>query len=633
MAKHLIPEGFVLERPSVNAELPPGFVLEDGSPSINELSFGQSRSATTEEILSTPPDTGLGATEALLQGATFGFSDEIESLIAAGGATAVNAFRKFAENQGPISTQDPTFPENLSQARTEIRQEQKQFTKENPKTALALNVAGGLSTGVASINALRAVGAPITGIKSVLTAGAGLGGLSGAGFAEGDESLAGAIVEGAATGLAFGGLLSGVGAAGKALFRRLAPGVKNRISELAKASGLTPSEIATRLKALGPRAVIADVNDVFKRAADVAASRLGPTSRLVKELLRRDETQFGRIIEPIRKTLGGSAAQAKTINQLKDIRIKESSPLYEKAFKTVLQPTRKLVDLLSRPETKKAWGKAKSLGKSDPDVDINTLGSADTPSFRGWQDITEILSNRASALARKGKFKAAKTISRLRQSILDELDTQSPDFAQARALWSSTKRADDMVEIGGKFLKMSAGQIDEALSTMSASDKTFFRLGMGDAIEQRLAKAGDTTDIGRMFRNQAFRDKAVAAFPDKKSAVDFINTVKAETIKKATANAVGKGSQTQPRQVAQKQLEGGKRLDTHGGTVGFFSGLLPSFGKAKPGTVQELGELLLSQDQATQRGAIQLMAAGGVKPPLFNQTPISQGAAALAGDF
>jgi len=117
-----------------------------------------------------------GASQSLLQGATLGFSDEIQSFIAA----AVAA---------PFIS-DKTFSQLMVDARTSFREENEQFKEENPKTALGLEIAGGLATGGLAaggkVAAAKTVGgAIIQGAKT----GAAIGTAAGAGFADEEDFL------------------------------------------------------------------------------------------------------------------------------------------------------------------------------------------------------------------------------------------------------------------------------------------------------------------------------------------------------------------------------------------------------------------------------------------------------------
>jgi len=126
----------------------------------------------------TQPDQSFagGVGQELLQGATLGFSDEIQSFIAAAVASP------FIE--------DKTFGQIMQDARKSFRDQQEQFREENPNTALGAQIAGGLATGGTGLakTGLATGGKTLAGTagKSALGAGA-VGTAAGAGFADEDE--------------------------------------------------------------------------------------------------------------------------------------------------------------------------------------------------------------------------------------------------------------------------------------------------------------------------------------------------------------------------------------------------------------------------------------------------------------
>jgi len=144
-----IPEGFKIE-----SNIPEGFTVERKGQFTPEP-FTQTEQDNTPGLVS-------GGSQSFLQGATLGFADEIQSVIAA----AVAA---------PFIS-DKTFGQLMMDARKSFREQNDAFKKENPRTALGLELAGGLTTG----------------------------GLAGGGKVAGAKSLGGAIVQGAETGAAIG---------------------------------------------------------------------------------------------------------------------------------------------------------------------------------------------------------------------------------------------------------------------------------------------------------------------------------------------------------------------------------------------------------------------------------------------
>lgn len=617
-------------------------LLEGDSPpsefEIEQIFAQRERLAADMQVPLQPRvDTTVGqaAAQGLAQGAFIGLADEITGNLVGGAAKVAGDPRPFTDIRDEV-----------------IDAEQANFqaaVRDRPAITAASGLVGGAVTakpvmgvtgklGAIARPALARAGINVApkGIAAMTAQGATVGAAAGAGAAPGGQRLEGATI-GAALGAGLGLTISGIPALASAGKNRLAPGLENRLRAIGEQSGLTPAQMESRLAALGPDAVFADVADVFRMTADVAATRLGPTASKVQSLIRRDEGQFGRLMEPIRRMLGGNDAAANTISELKNIRQTQASPLYERAFDQGLRPTNRLTDLLNRPETRKAWTRVKNIGRSDPDVDVAALGDAD-PSFRGWQAITEQLNSRVDSLKRGGNpdLKSAGTVGRLRQAILAELDEQSPNFQQARALWAGTKQADDMLDLGSKVLKTSPGEIKESVALMSEADKAFYRMGVGRAIEERLATANDTSDLARIFRNEAFREKVGIIFPDKSAADDFLATVRAESIKKRTSRGVGENSITAQRLAVEKQLKGAAIGPEDLSRAGIARRAMSGLGAPRERTIQGIGNLLISQDPADQQRLLQIMSGIGGRAPsgiaraIPGATTVGAGAAGIA---
>lgn len=150
---------------------------------------------TVEVGAKVPYSKGAETARAGLQGLSLGFADELEAAL----------------RSGAISGQE------YETIRDQLRAKQEAFAKENPKTALAAEVVGGLATPLGVFG--TAAKAPSI-LKSAVT-GAGLGGIQGAGKSTSGEDLAGDIVSGTLTGGGFG---AGAGAIGAAIAPQLQKG-------------------------------------------------------------------------------------------------------------------------------------------------------------------------------------------------------------------------------------------------------------------------------------------------------------------------------------------------------------------------------------------------------------------------
>lgn len=142
----------------------------------------------------------------LAQGVSFGFADEIAGGVGAAGNSVYDFFS---------GGDSGSFSDNYDRIRDKWRSDNEAFSKRNPKTALAAEIAGGLLTGgagAARVGALR--GAQTIGRLAGL--GAVQGTIAGAGHSKA-EDLKGVTKDAAIGGLLGGGLGAATPAIGRAV--------------------------------------------------------------------------------------------------------------------------------------------------------------------------------------------------------------------------------------------------------------------------------------------------------------------------------------------------------------------------------------------------------------------------------
>ena len=533
-------------------------------------------------------ESGLrGGARALAQGAAFGFQDEAAGLM---GAAA--------------SMVDPRVQAGPAEVYRDIQQSeqaaQNQFAEQNPGANLALQVAGGIANPASRL---------VAGMDP-MKAGAIAGAVTGAGNAQGtgvaDTALGAGV--GVGTGVVFGAAAQGIGQA----WNKMAPGVKGRMVALAKSTGMSPQQLSERLRAFGPAGTIADLTDNTRDAAGTLAAKLGLAKQRIQAYERRAEQAFGRLMQPIVRSMGSRAQGVQTEAQLRAALEQQASPLYNQAFQQPIQMTPGLRDLFSRPSVQAAWRRTARVGADDLQVPLEQLKNGQLPSFRGWQYVTELLYDKQAALYKAGASKEARLVGDLRRSILGELDAQSPAFQQARSIWSSAKTAEDSLALGESFMRDSVDKVIDTVQALDPGDLPFYRIGVGRALQAKLETLNDNADITRALRNPAFRAKLRTAMGDDELAFDFINSVRVEQEFQKTFNQMSRQSATAGRQQIEKQLGGnamiGQAADASGrGLFDTARDLLKNATGPREQTMQTLADMLTTQDPARQRVAIALM--------------------------
>lgn len=135
---------------------------------------------------------------------------------------------KILKAQKERKTSEVDAKENTEyrQIRDQLRGQSKEFERQNPKTALALEIAGGIATPALGMGALKGA-STLAKVGTGALQGGLFGGLYGAGAAEEKEDMFGDAAKNAAIGGVMGGLFSGIGSA-------LAPKIQKGASQLTK---------------------------------------------------------------------------------------------------------------------------------------------------------------------------------------------------------------------------------------------------------------------------------------------------------------------------------------------------------------------------------------------------------------
>jgi hypothetical protein len=178
---------------------------EDALTQLQSQLGGQTQQPEPTQPQQEPQSVSRTALDQGLQGATFGFADEVTDRVGAGIASLAT---------------DESYDDLLKEARGNTKERFQQQFEQNPGTAIASNIGGALLTGgagastkagAATTNMLRSGGLGARVAKGAV-AGASSGALYGAGSSDEGHRLEGAG-QGAIYGAAIGGAIPAVGAA------------------------------------------------------------------------------------------------------------------------------------------------------------------------------------------------------------------------------------------------------------------------------------------------------------------------------------------------------------------------------------------------------------------------------------
>jgi hypothetical protein len=560
-------------------------------------------------------DTGVGrmyygVSDALKQGMTLGFSDELAG---------------FAGGVGSLLTGEG-YSTGYESGRDTERARLKEFKSEHPVAATTAEVAGGFLT-AAPVATGAAVGTPAWrvvhgaatqpaianpalstagGIARSAGAGAVMGGAAGFGSAEGgvEDRLAGAGI-GATLGGVLGGGIPLVAAAARPIVGKVAhalglrdAGEKARMQLLRafERDGITPEDALRRLndwqmQGAKPEMLIDLGGENVRGLARAAAGVPGEAkNRAVEVLTTRQGGQAARVGEDVAQAYGRPGNFYDVSDDLMRARTTQAAPLYQQAFErhTAVSSDR-LRELLDDPvmrdglrrglELQRIEARARGQQFRPNDYAITNFDDAGNPVMgevpnlrlldaakRGLDDI--LSEARAERMARGTPMsQRERAIDEFRHAYVAEIDNllggaTSPDnlYAQARAAWSGPSRSLDAMNLGRRIFNEDAEITARAIQRLPEGDREFFRAGVVQALRDKINNTQDGSNVVRsFFRNQAMRDKLAATFDNPQDFRRFQAALEREGRMFQNARDVSPrtGSQTDPRgrEIADMEID------------------------------------------------------------------------------
>lgn len=486
-----------------------------------------------------------GLAREVAQGATFGWSDELEAMMRGG-----------------------DYEENLAR----IRAQQQQFKEQNPWSAGVGELAGAVAVpGVAAAKGLHAAAKAVPRAAKAITenvprwarwgtVGAGEGALYGAGAAE-EDRLAGAA-EGAA-------LAGGVGAVapkaievGKRILTPLWKAVSSTpkgtaeglVREALERSNLTPDEAMAALRDMGDDAMLADLSPylqslMYQTQRGVSASR-GDIHSALKARRGGDQAS---ILTSAREELGVDPDNfAAFMDELDAARADKAAPFYKRAHAQSVPQTEELLGILDRvPEA--AYKELHKIARARGD-DLDAMPDVEKLDYvkRGLDSLID--------KAFSGGDSVSKTYGRelmqVRSDLLDYVDNAVPDFAKARGIYAGASRLMDAAKFGRNVFKADEDEIIELVRKMGDSERLAFRQGFARAIRDRVERAGETGNAVKRLINSTGTKRIIrAAFDDEEQADRFLKKLSDRLTMNETYDVALGGSQTHDRFAAEYQLE------------------------------------------------------------------------------
>lgn len=491
--------------------------------------------------------------EAVFQGATLGFGDEIRAGLE---GTAAGLHGEDA-NQ--------TYDKTLHNARYSLDS----YRKDNPLASVAGEILGGvLVPGIGFNQAMRASTA-LGKYGGLALAGAGTGAVTGFGSERGGLEnrlggatqgavmggiLAPAIVAGAnLVGKGVNTLLDSTGLSSSARTETLAD---RKILQALERSGYSPDDAMKALddiRASGADVpALADLGESTRRLTSAAARVPGKGADVAADFVEtRQAGQGARATSFFEDLLGTDKSATSFLDDLNKTQKMAATPLYEKALAS--DATVDTGPLLRKieGELRDAVGPQEAalkrvagfLVRSNADGDL--VPKTDIASLHKVKiGIDGLIENAGTdtAIGRAGK----RTLLDLKNDLLAMMDKAEPTYAEARSVWAGAMDLEDAVNAGREAFKVSPEAIASTYKALPPSAQPAFRIGLLDAIKETVGRQGDGINkVRTLFGNPRIREQFAAVLsPDEyASLAKYMGAEK--TMFKAGAEILGNSKTAQ----------------------------------------------------------------------------------------
>jgi hypothetical protein len=569
------------------------------------------------------------ARQTLGQGLALGFGDEIEG-----------AFRGIYE----AATSGKSYKDAVNEGIEYARAQNKAFETQNPKSALAMQVGGGLLTGLAGGGRALAAKGLRMGAKAARGAGVGavVGSATGAGMAEGgvtDRILPAAT--GAALGAVTGGVLPvAMAGAGKLIspIRGMIPGGSRRQAEglfrnTAAEDAMTSGTLRRGLDDIGPLSVVADVGEQStKDLARFTGTKFGGKSTQ-KMLETRHLDQGPRVAASIDKNVANIPLDDYLVNTTK-LRQTSANKNYGELYEAEVPLTDKLKGFFQNDAIKEAYESAKDIAKVNNHILTPLSQKLDEgvaflkPNMRTLDYIKQSLDDKVSEAFRAGKNKLGAALQAKRDEFRQHIDEISPKneqgislYKNARSEYAGHSAALESAELGAKFISSPKSVSIRTIKEMGDHEHEAFLVGVAEELRYKVLSAPDAADVTkRIFGNHLIRQRLKAAFRGNEEAYSaFEKTIRNEAAMAETNAAVRFGSRTAPMLSDESTFS--KAAGAVGDAVGMAAGspgsaarlsgkMVDALSTPPEAVAKHLSGMLLSQDPAKKAMAIELLKRG-----------------------
>lgn len=141
------------------------------------------------------------------------------------------------------------------------------------------------------------------------------------------------------------------------------------------------------------------------------------------------------------------------------------------------------------------------------------------------------------------------SVDKVRRALLGELDKANPAYKAARASWAGHSQAMEALRYGRTVFREKPEDIAAEVAQMSASEREFAKLGVADALREKILRTGFGGDEAKaIIRSDWVKEQLRPLFKTDADFTKFVDSVTAERKMFETKQRLTGGSQTAERQ-------------------------------------------------------------------------------------
>lgn len=623
----------------IEVELPDGTVVEIETDDPQIAAQAARKFLSKSDRPKMPGGSLAASNRGIEQGLSLGFGDEIAAGVMTPFEMAAQAIR------GDDVSISGAYGANLDRERQMLNRAR----EEAPLATGVGELAGGVVTGGGlagrGVTMAGRLGAGLGGrVGSGIAEGAGYGAAYGFGSGEGASDRISGAVTGAGLGAAVGGAVPAVAATARAATKPVVDAIKARTdpegfttSKVSERLGMSPEQAGNRLadaQKRGQNLSLADVGAKSARGLLRTTTNIpGPAQdRVATQLNVRQMGQGDRLKSLVKATFADPDGYITAKDRLAKAWSEAGDDLYEPAMKKNVVWTDRLKQFVDEPIFKRGLAQGvkiqrlESLAKGekfDPmDYAITGFNEAGDPIISGIPNMRTLNVAKKGIDAIIGDMKnpitgklteEGRATDMVRRAFLKELDSWNPEYKKAREVWGGFAKLNEAVEWGRKeALRTSPEAVRTTLKDMSLAEKQAARVGVADALRDKIDRAGYTNNaILRIFSNRQNTGILKELFPEKEAFATFRRSIFDEARKRATYDAV-KGNSTTVRQAADLAESGGLNDMVNvgaaavtqgpvGATLQFLSTRLKMLGGMTPQVADRAAKMLMERDPSAVR--------------------------------